>query len=367
MLHELDHADGDQPEYMGYRSKRFLRWVAFLICSIISLGSAIDAAKYAEFKANENKQNQKWVISCAGISVGLALIAVCVQLNGRFWIIFNNTKVEGFLLLILVAFWAAEVAVATDYRHGLAVSYNGAVVNGNLYYFSWAGFIALLSLLVSFLRSSWQVDLVGEINNRAIRLNCWTAFLVCTFVVMGSSANTWDHLCSNDEAGAKFCRLTMFGIILGVTGTVIALTIIGLKIVGKSLFHAEVGLAVALLITYAFGVAHITSERGPGAPLGNLYYFTWGSLISCFAVCASLYEEYSSSKEDMPLPGDREIFGGPSPQYPPHQQQPQQEQFGNPSAAAPPSRQQYQQPRQRGRREPNDNQSWEDGDVHDML
>ena len=48
--------------------------------------------------------------------------------------------------------------------------------------------------------------------------------------------------------------------------------------------------------SFAFGTAYITSEQGPGSPLGNLYYFTWGCFLSSFLLCSSLYDDYNAAK-----------------------------------------------------------------------
>jgi hypothetical protein len=39
-------------------------------------------------------------------------------------------------------------------------------------------------------------------------------------------------------------------------------------------------------------VAFITSADGPGAPIGNLYYFTWISFLSSVFIVSKCYEDY---------------------------------------------------------------------------
>ena len=51
-----------------------------------------------------------------------------------------------------------------------------------------------------------------------------------------------------------------------------------------------------MFICWIFGVAYLTSDQGPGAPLGNLYYFTWGSFLSAFMLLASCFEDYQAAK-----------------------------------------------------------------------
>ena len=66
-----------------------------------------------------------------------------------------------------------------------------------------------------------------------------------------------------------------------------------LKIITPSSpFTLEAFLSLTLFIINAFGVAYVTSSYGPGAPLGNIYYFSWISFIATFYLCSSCYEDY---------------------------------------------------------------------------
>ena len=84
-----------------------------------------------------------------------------------------GTKIEGFIILVLITFWTALVAIVSDTRHGLATDSSGSIANGNLYYFSWAGLATGVALLTSFLRSKFGFDLGGELRSRAERLQQW--------------------------------------------------------------------------------------------------------------------------------------------------------------------------------------------------
>ena len=84
-----------------------------------------------------------------------------------------GTKIEGFIILVLITFWTALVAIVSDTRHGLATDSSGSIANGNLYYFSWAGLATGVSLFSSFLRSKFGFDLGGELRSRAERLQQW--------------------------------------------------------------------------------------------------------------------------------------------------------------------------------------------------
>ena len=139
----------------------------------------------------------------------------------------------------------------------------GAVNNGNLYYFSWAGFICSVMLLVNYLRHVFNVDVAGEIRSRSARLTAWSGLLATSLVVMGSSANFFDTMCGGDEEKGK-CNRAVYGIVLGTISTLASVTIVGLKIAtSKAPFLVEVGTSFMLVVLYALGVAIITSQQGP--------------------------------------------------------------------------------------------------------
>jgi hypothetical protein len=275
-----------------------MTWAAFLVFSTITLGSVVEVAKNNDQYVNQSKSAETWSIVCASLTFAINVIVVIMHLNAVTSLLIVGTKLEGSLATILVAFWAATVAIVSDSSKGLAVDEIGAVVNGNLYYFSWAGFVCSVLLLVSFLRDIYGVDVAGEIRARSVRLTTWSAHLACSMVVMGASANAYDTTCYAGVQGkGKYCRRAVFGIVLGVLATLIAVSIVGMKIAtASSPFLVEATLSILLLISYAFEVAFITSQEGPGAPLGNLYYFSWLSFITAFLLSASCFEDYNAAK-----------------------------------------------------------------------
>jgi len=84
-----------------------------------------------------------------------------------------GTNIEAIIILILISFYCALVAIVSDTRHGLATDSSGSIANGNLYYFSWAGLATGVALLTSFIRSTFGFDLGGELRSRAERLQQW--------------------------------------------------------------------------------------------------------------------------------------------------------------------------------------------------
>jgi len=278
------------------RSPRFTLWVGFLMCSLIVMGSCMEASEFHSNSA-EVVSNQKWALSCSVITFILTMGVVAMHMSPITSIFILNTKIEGGLIVMLVAFWSATVAVISDAENGLAVNEDGAVSFGNLYYFSWAGFVICIILMASYLRSVYQIDVAGEIKSRSARLTLWASAMATCLVVMGSSANVYDNTCAVENEPKAFCARAKLGVALGCMGTIIALCICGMKIATtKAPFILEASGSLLLVIGYSFGVAYITGEKGPGAPLGNLYYSTWASLIVLYFIGNSCYEDYQLAK-----------------------------------------------------------------------
>ena len=91
---------------------------------------------------------------------------------------------------------------------------------------------------------------------------------------MGSSARTFSNNCQPDLSGdSTFCTRTKFGIALGVMAVLGSLIIVGMKmLINAAPAKIELGVSGLLAVLNAFGVAYITSAKGPGATIGNLYY-----------------------------------------------------------------------------------------------
>lgn len=59
----------------------------------------------------------------------------------------------------------------------------------------------------------------------------------------------------------------------------------------------EVGIVFWLFLLYLFEVAFITDNSGPGAPLGNLYYFSWISFLLTIAIANACHEDLLEAQQ----------------------------------------------------------------------
>ena len=241
--------------------------------------------------------NQTWAVACSTITFIITLAVVLTHLNAISSLYVVGTKIEGGLCVFLFALWVSIVTIVSDSRNGLAVDEQGTVANANLYYFSWAGFVCSITLGVSYLKSAFDVDIPGEIRTRSARLNLWSCLLATSIVVTGSSATIHNAYCVGGLGEAAFCSRTTFGIVLGIMTAMMALYVVGVKIASsKAPFMVEALFSLFSFIMFIFGVGFLTSSYGPGAPLGNLYYFTWLSFFVSFLLTASCFEDYQMAR-----------------------------------------------------------------------
>jgi len=295
-------------ETIGGRSPRFMHWCALLVFATITMGASVEE-RNTNSGSSSSIKDQRWSIFCSAATFTLSIIVVLMHLHPIGATLIIGTKVEGLLILVLTAFWTATVSIVSDARHGLAVDESGVVTNGNLYYFSWAGFVCAIMMCVSFLRGVFGVDVVGEFKGRSERLTPWSALLACQMIVMGTCANIFDQDCTPIvDVPVAFCTRTKFGIAIGCIGVAFSLAIVGIKIATSSApFMLESLFAIILTILNGFGVAYLTSAKGPGTGLGNLYYFSWGSLLVSVMLCVSVVEQRNSARPAPQDAGNGEI------------------------------------------------------------
>jgi len=209
-----------------------------------------------------------------------------------------GTAFEGVATLFLVLAWVVGIAGISNVENELAVSAEGNVVNGNLYYFGWAASIGSVVLFMNFIQGRFGLDLMDEFKHRSKRITEWSILMALSLVVLGASADIYKNVCNENITETKsYCSRTAYAISIGTLGTVLSLLIVALKIgQGKSPFLWEALISGVLFILFVFGAMFITAGHGPGAPLGNLYYSTWGAFVTSMVLCKSCYEDYLAAR-----------------------------------------------------------------------
>jgi hypothetical protein len=188
-----------------------------------------------------------------------------------------------------------------DPSNEFALALSG-ILNANLYFFSWGGLVMSYLVLVSYLNECYiknkNKNLLSFDNTSA-----WGWLCLTSFITMVSSVRLYTAIACHIHFAVS-CPRAAWGISLGVLS--------GLLAVIPPICHAymtsdhvpkylEAIISVINVIMWTFGIAYLTFGTGPGTPMGNLYFFTWGSfLLAVYLVSNSLSPFLNASEQPNP-------------------------------------------------------------------
>ena len=290
------------------------------------------------YNNNYSTREQRWAVGSITTVFLLTFLIITLQLVPQTSRLLHGTKLELLLIILLLGFTCSSVGIATNPSTGMAVNAMGGVSFGNLYYSTWISFTCAMALLLSFIRTERGLDVSSELKSRGKRFRLWVILAVSTLIVMGSSASCYDAKCDyTDQRGfdepRKYCRRAAFGVSAGCIGCVVSLVIVAIRSVcaksindnsgsgkgsaNKRIFAMECISSLILLCFYCFAVGYLTSEEGPAAPIGNLFYSTWISFGLIFFIALSCYHEIQMAKKIYRNAQDADMSdGGTNPTWP---------------------------------------------------
>jgi hypothetical protein len=231
------------------------------------------------------------------LSIVLSIIMIASHSHPSLQSIIGTTKVEGPITLVILIFSIILVAIITGPGHGLAVDEDGSIAYGNQYYFSWIALGNAIIISDKFALKAWGIRIATSSlwTSTTRSLKFWVGIAFTSLVVMGSSSEYYGRNChGDDDDQTSFCSRCKFGIASGIIGVLAAGGIVATKVVRGVMtpFLVELGVAAVLIILYGFEVAFVTDNKGPGAPLGNLYYFSWTSFLLTIAILNACHKDY---------------------------------------------------------------------------
>ena len=302
------------------RGSRYRLWSSYLVFNIVVFLSVVSVEI-----PYDQKIARRWSVAMSVISLILTGFTNYIHFNSIYRSIVLNTKIELYIISTLIVLWMVLVALVSSPTSGLAVENDGAVYLGNMYYFSWAGFINGVVLLASFAEDWFGISIryslqsyrnnnynstpitnpdnadnqIDTANNQykapSMAFIYWFSLMVSSIVVLGSSADIYNRTCQVeiDLKPQPFCSLTTFAIVTGSISTQISLLIIVGKLTHFTIpFLIELALCLLMFFLYCFELFYATRANGPGSPLGNLYYFSWISFLLCFGIGKCCYDDY---------------------------------------------------------------------------
>jgi len=269
-------------------------WVSHLICSIILIASIYAKTNIEDDDERELDQAFGEVIPM--LSIFLSIIMIASHCHPSLRSIIGTTQIEGTITILTLVFSIILVAIVTGSGHGLAIDEDGSIAYGNQYYFSWIALGNSMVLSDQFVLKAWGVRISTSPlwTSTARSLKFWVGILFTSIVVMGSASEYYGRSCHGDDYQETLCGRCTFGIASGIIGGMFAGGILIMKVVRGVTFPflVELWIAAALLIVYGLEVALVTDNQGPGAPLGNLYYFSWASFLLVIAILNACHEDY---------------------------------------------------------------------------
>ncbi len=244
-------------------------------------------------------RNQKWAVACSIVSFASAILMIVLHVLPTGFGSVVGSKLECALSVLMLLNCSMLVALVSTVTNGLAVDTDGGVCFGNLYYFSWASFGMAFAIMLDYFKGVYGWEVTEQLRTRSSRLDLWLLFLVCNLVMMASSSNVYDYMCEAHKK-KQLCNRTLLAIIMGVTGSVFSIIVVGMKgAAGFAPLMLEVAICGLLFLANCFSIALVTSEFGPGAKIGNLYYSQWATLLVSFVLVASCHEDYMASKDEQ--------------------------------------------------------------------
>ncbi|KAI2501743.1 hypothetical protein MHU86_12749 [Fragilaria crotonensis] len=286
------------PALASQRSPRFYYWLAFFLFSLIVTGSSIEATDRIQ-PTSQGVTNQQWAVICSILSFCVSLGVVAMHFSPVLAVILTGSRLEGAVCFIMVALWSSLVAVISGSHNGLAVDNEGSVAFGNLYYSGWGGFVCAILLLLNYLKESFSLSINEELSLRSDRLNMWVGYLIVSIILTATAANIYDHEClGSDRFGTKFCNRSLLALVDGGTGAAASIVVIGMKFAtGVAPWGIELLFSGCLFLSNCFSIGLVTAEDGPGAKIGNLYYFSWFNLILPFIIMSGTIDYISKRNE----------------------------------------------------------------------
>lgn len=270
---------------------RHTQWFLTAACSTIAIVAM--TKNYHDGIANQDRAT-KWVVS--GISV--ALVFSVVGVFGSLFLKekFYGTPLEGGVAVITFGFWAAVIPGVMEPSHAFALSRSG-IINANLYFFSWGGLIMSFHVLMSYAREKYGTS--AKILHESPSI--WGALCLTSFITMISAARLFQAVgCSNSRFNQSYCSRSAWGVSLGLISGLLSATWMSCQtIMSENVSELlEPILSIITFVLWIFGIGYLTfgGAKAPGAPIGNLYFFTWGSFIISVYLAMKGLKSYLNSK-----------------------------------------------------------------------
>jgi len=247
----------------------------------------------------------KWVLAAICVSLVFSFSGVVSYLTilDKF-----QGRVESVTASFLVIFWAASLPFIMDPGNNIAVtSTNFAIVNANLYFFSWAAFGYSL-LIFAQVASEIAVRDLTKPNGKIAK---WLGLLVSSIIVVASSSQYRSASCPSELDGLSTCRRNSYAISVGALGLVIPAVVLVLMILKRMVVKLEFGISSLMFLLYTFAVGFVTFGDGPASKsVSNLYFSTWVGFALSLVLAFDCFKALVEPETEKVIEDDKEGFEG---------------------------------------------------------
>lgn len=281
---------GDEKETLEYNP----RWQSYLSIQLVSL---INFASIADMNKPHHRQSvTEWGVAlsfgCVTFTISLLIIIFdripALQKKFDFKESLDG-KLEGYVLLLMVLWWAAGVGLQT--KAG-GIAYHAL----NIYFSSWSALCVCVHALNEW-SSAKDILSIQELTHISATLSAWYVLFLASIVEMGSAADAYGYLGKTGELGSTFA------VACGAVSTFVSFyaILVHYKLIRccniKQGGLVELSVSLLLILWWIVGVAVLTEPDAVGStitgetcgteddiPGSNLYLSGWMCLFSSCAI-----------------------------------------------------------------------------------
>ncbi|KAL3939126.1 MAG: hypothetical protein SGARI_001484, partial [Bacillariaceae sp.] len=221
---------------------RLRLWLALLTSSIVSLISLTSVLE--DRKETDWQRYESWSVSVVSISIAFSVFGAMASVLPPE----TSMGLEIPLIFICLSFWCAGLPAILDPENSLAVSPENAILNANLFFFSYASLFFSILLL-----GNWFEQKNGD-DHSPTQLG-WVLLTATSIIAMASAIDVFrQEGCKKN--GSSFCNRSRFAIYGGMASGAVALVMVLLR--GKAPLPCQGLIGLLLFITWACGISYIT-------------------------------------------------------------------------------------------------------------
>lgn len=283
--------------------QRLPTWVTLFGLSIVIIGATVD--QYP----GERGSLGNYCLATAVISLIFSFFFIVANLVDGLGNKVIGNVVENAISGIVLSLWVIAIAFIQSPQNQLATGINDqgqeVIIYANLYFFSWLNFLAAVYLFGNVIQNNFAFN---------PKFSQWVLLFAASVVLTATAVAVHDDICS--VADIQICSRLKYALAVGSMGIFFSAISIIATMFGFTGLYLEIVTSALCCIFFFFGVVFLTTARGPGSTLGNIYFSVWGGCFISFVLLIGVafpnhfggnQEESSTSQQTQPQDIDHHI------------------------------------------------------------